>query len=275
MTPEQMLREFHTAAGLTLPEGPTLDIGAAFVSDQVRQEMLDSEVGELREAVEAGDLAGIADALADIVYVAVGTAVTYGLPFDAILAEVHRSNMTKFLPDGPVINGAGKIVKGPGYEPPRIAEMLAEHAAFEWEGHLLCVACSDAVESLVPARKCRLRAQPAPSAAAAAEAALSGALSALTERLWANKHRQGFNTTDVPVEFCLLYAEVAEAFEAWRGGGDVTAELADALLFTLSVARILGADLGAAVLAKMAVNEAREYVQMPNGLHVQKDGPDA
>jgi hypothetical protein len=125
MTPEQMLREFHETAGLTLPGCPTLDIGAEFVSDEVRQKMLDSEVQELRDAVAARDLTGIADALADIVYVAIGTAVTYGLPFDAILAEVHRSNMTKFLPDGPVINSEGKIIKGPGYEPPRIAGILA------------------------------------------------------------------------------------------------------------------------------------------------------
>jgi hypothetical protein len=124
MTPEQMLREFHSTAGLTLPDCPTLNIGAEFVSDEVRQKMLDSEVQELRDAVAARDLTGIADALADIVYVAIGTAVTYGLPFDAILAEVHRSNMTKFLPDGPVINGEGKIIKGPGYEPPRIAGIL-------------------------------------------------------------------------------------------------------------------------------------------------------
>jgi hypothetical protein len=88
MTPEQMARDFHEAAGLTLPGAPTLDIGAEFVSDEVRQKILDEEVQELRDAIAAGDLVQIADALADIAYVVAGTAVTYGLPFDAILAEV-------------------------------------------------------------------------------------------------------------------------------------------------------------------------------------------
>jgi predicted HAD superfamily Cof-like phosphohydrolase len=125
LTPEQMLREFHTLAGLTLPTSPTLDISAEFVSDEVRQGMLDSEVQELRDAVASGNLVEIADAIADSVYVLVGTAVTYGIPFDAVLAEVHRSNLTKVLPDGPVIDGKGKVVKGPHYEPPRIAEVLA------------------------------------------------------------------------------------------------------------------------------------------------------
>jgi anti-sigma B factor antagonist len=124
MTPEQMLREFHAAAGLVLPPGPTLEIPDGFTMADERQRMLLEEAGELADAVAAGDLVAIADACADVVYVAIGTAVTYGLPFDKILAEVHRSNMTK-VAGGPVINEAGKIVKGPGYEPPRIAELLA------------------------------------------------------------------------------------------------------------------------------------------------------
>ena len=113
-TPEQMLREFHTEAG---------QVGGGFPSAELRQEMLDSEVQELREAVAAGDLVKTLDALADIVYVTVGTAVTMGLPFDAALREVHRSNMTKLIP--PIrIREDGKILKGPHYEPPDIAGVL-------------------------------------------------------------------------------------------------------------------------------------------------------
>jgi hypothetical protein len=33
---------------------------------------------------------------------------------------------------------------------------------------------------------------------------------------WQNKLEKGFNTTDVPLEFCLLVAEVGEAIDAWR-----------------------------------------------------------
>jgi hypothetical protein len=35
---------------------------------------------------------------------------------------------------------------------------------------------------------------------------------------WANKVAKGFNTTDVPLDFCLLQGEIAEAFDAWRKG---------------------------------------------------------
>ena len=31
---------------------------------------------------------------------------------------------------------------------------------------------------------------------------------------WDNKVAKGFNTTDVPLEFCLLPGEIAEAFDA-------------------------------------------------------------
>lgn len=125
LTLEQMARAFHEAAGLTLPGHPTMDISAEFVSHEVRQKILAEEVQELADAVTAGDLVEVADALADIAYVIAGTAVTHGIPFDRVLAEVHRSNMTKFGPDGPKVRGDGKIIKGPGYERPRIAEILA------------------------------------------------------------------------------------------------------------------------------------------------------
>jgi NTP pyrophosphatase (non-canonical NTP hydrolase) len=52
--------------------------------------------------------------------------------------------------------------------------------------------------------------------------------------------REGFNTTDVPLEFCLLHGEIAEAFEAWRTGReDVGEELADVAIY------LLGLDPGA------------------------------
>ena len=104
-----------------------------------------------------------------------------------------------------------------------------------------------------------------------APATLSYELGCLSDRLWANKVRQGFNTTDFALEIAFLHAEVSEIFEAWRRGEPVGPEAADALLFLLSVARMAGVDLGAEAVAKMAVNEARQYEQRPNGLHVQKE----
>ena len=38
----------------------------------------------------------------------------------------------------------------------------------------------------------------------------------MQKEVWKNKLEKGFNTTNVEKEFCLLYGEVAEAYEAYR-----------------------------------------------------------
>jgi len=83
---------------------------------------------------------------------------------------------------------------------------------------------------------------------------------------WNNKIAKGFNTTDVSMEFCLLYGEIAEAFDAWRKGRqDVGEELADSAIYLLGLAEMLGVDLQDEIVAKMAKNSARVYRRLPNG----------
>ena len=87
------------------------------------------------------------------------------------------------------------------------------------------------------------------------------------EQAWANKVAIGFNTTDVPLEFCLLQGELAEAFDAWRKGHEeVGEELADVAIYLLSLAEMTGVDLQDQIEAKMAKNEARVYQRLPNGV---------
>jgi predicted HAD superfamily Cof-like phosphohydrolase len=115
--------DFHRAYGLPIRDMPTVAVG----SDQteLRLALIEEEVGELAAAARAGDLIGVADALADIVYVAYGTAHVYGIDLDAVLDEVHASNMTKLGADGrPIRRADGKVLKGPSYRPPDIAAVL-------------------------------------------------------------------------------------------------------------------------------------------------------
>jgi NTP pyrophosphatase (non-canonical NTP hydrolase) len=77
---------------------------------------------------------------------------------------------------------------------------------------------------------------------------------------WENKLAKGFNTTDVPLEFCLLQGEIAEAFHAWRHRQpDTGEELADVALYLLSVAEMTGIDLQAEIEHKITKNAARIY----------------
>ncbi|WP_111765105.1 nucleotide pyrophosphohydrolase [Nakamurella deserti] len=115
--------EFHTAYELPLRTSATVEVGDAQV--ELRQALIEEEVAELAAAARAGDLVGVADALADIVYVAYGTAHVYGIDLDAVIDAVHTSNMTKLGADGrPVRRSDGKILKGPDYRPPEIAAVL-------------------------------------------------------------------------------------------------------------------------------------------------------
>ena len=84
-----------------------------------------SELSEVLDALATRDEVALADGLADLEYVTVGTAVTFAIPLGATFDEVHRSNMTKLGENGlPVLREDGKSLKGPNYEPPRIAEIL-------------------------------------------------------------------------------------------------------------------------------------------------------
>lgn len=90
--------------------------------------------------------------------------------------------------------------------------------------------------------------------------------------VYKNKIDKGFNVTDVNKEFCLLYGEVAEAYDAWRKKqADVGEELADIAIYLLGLSEILGVDLAAAIEAKMNINQNREY-RMIDGVLTRVSG---
>jgi predicted HAD superfamily Cof-like phosphohydrolase len=120
-SPSQYVEEFHRAFGIAVRTQPEADIPES----DLRTRLLAEEVQEYYDAVAAGDVVEVADALADIVYVAFGTALNHGIDLDAVLAEVHRSNMSKLGSDGrPILREDGKVIKGPDYFRPDVAGVL-------------------------------------------------------------------------------------------------------------------------------------------------------
>ena len=82
----------------------------------------------------------------------------------------------------------------------------------------------------------------------------------MQKAVYQNKLNKGFNVTNVNKEFCLLYGEVAEAYDAWRKKkADVGEELADVAIYLLGLSEILGIDLEREIEQKMAVNQGRVY----------------
>lgn len=117
--------DFHDAFDLPREPLPTTRVGDTLA--QLRVRLLREEVEEFADATEKRDLVAIADALADVVYVAYGSAVTYGIDLDAVVREVHRSNMSKLDGSGrPVLRGDGKVLKSERYRPPKIGRVIDE-----------------------------------------------------------------------------------------------------------------------------------------------------
>ena len=88
----------------------------------------------------------------------------------------------------------------------------------------------------------------------------------IQKRIWDNKVKHNFNTTDVNQEFCYVYAEIAEAYDAWyKKKGDVGEEIADVAIFLYGLSEMLGVDLDREIIKKIKINERRVY---KNGLKV-------
>jgi predicted HAD superfamily Cof-like phosphohydrolase len=115
------VKEFHKAFGQRVGETPGLPDKD---ERELRKKLLAEEYTEYVVAEYRNDLVEIADALADIIYIACGTAVSYGIPLDRLFTEVHRSNMAKLV-DGKVIRRSdGKVQKPEGWTPPDVKSIL-------------------------------------------------------------------------------------------------------------------------------------------------------
>ena len=64
------------------------------------------------------------DAICDQIVTAVGVAYMMGMDIEGALAEVNRSNWSKFEGGVPVFNEHGKIVKGVQYTPPELSDYI-------------------------------------------------------------------------------------------------------------------------------------------------------
>ena len=122
-SPSALVREWYERIPKPIRELPTLDVP----NDEIEliESLLVEELGELSDALKDRSVTRTADALADIVYVAYGAALQFGVDLDAVLAAVHAANMSKANPDGSFeLEAAGKVRRGESYSPPDIDAVL-------------------------------------------------------------------------------------------------------------------------------------------------------
>ena len=110
--------EFHRRFGVAVGERPALPEPAIV---ELRRRLIVEETSELAAALEKQDLVQIADALADLLYVTYGAAVSFGIDLRPVFEEVHRTNLAKM--GGPT-RPDGKILKPDGWLPPDLAPLL-------------------------------------------------------------------------------------------------------------------------------------------------------
>jgi len=123
--------DFHEKHGLSMAEIPKL---LPQELQDFRYKFLVEEVEEFENAHYAGDLVKAADALADLVYVALGTAYMMGLPFNDVWDLVHHANMKKQRATRAEESKRGSrfdVIKPPGWKAPDedIRFLLREHGA--------------------------------------------------------------------------------------------------------------------------------------------------
>jgi predicted HAD superfamily Cof-like phosphohydrolase len=124
--------DFHRAMGVPVLSRPGFPDRQRM---RLRWKLIHEEYHELYEALGGAAMMGsknteanlpdAADAIADLIYVLIGTAHEFGIPLETVWAEVQRSNMAKLGPDGkPVVRGDGKITKPEGWRAPDVEGIL-------------------------------------------------------------------------------------------------------------------------------------------------------
>ena len=101
---------------------------SSFSSDKINElrfNLIQEELEELRIAIDTKNLVEVADALTDILYVAYGAGHAFGINLDKCFDEVQQSNMSKLDDHGnPIYNDSGKVMKGPKYFKPDLSKFI-------------------------------------------------------------------------------------------------------------------------------------------------------
>ena len=116
---------FHTAFGQGVSEKLVANLGNE--KNKLRFDLMKEENEEYLEAAQNSDMVEIADALGDMLYILCGTILEHGMQYkiEEVFEAIQKSNMSKLGEDGkPIYREDGKVLKGPNYFKPSIADVI-------------------------------------------------------------------------------------------------------------------------------------------------------
>jgi len=117
------VEHFHEKFGHVVNHTPRLSRA------ELRASLIEEEAKETVAAIREANFVEAIDGMCDLLYVVFGTAVEFGIDIQPFFDEVHRTNMLKV---GGATREDGKTLKPPGWEPPKIREIVqALYAALE------------------------------------------------------------------------------------------------------------------------------------------------
>lgn len=124
---QRAVAEFQTATGQPVNRSPvvmTYDrecLRARLIGEECREAI--QALGNFRQGDNTQALAELAGELVDVIYVALGTAVEYGLELEPFFREIQAANMAK-VADGCKRRADGKILKPEGWQPADLRAVL-------------------------------------------------------------------------------------------------------------------------------------------------------
>jgi predicted HAD superfamily Cof-like phosphohydrolase len=115
---QQDVEIFHTKFEQRIGETPGFSDEDTM---KLRIALVEEEFLELKEANEENDFPSFVDAIADSIYVLLGTAIATGVDIEPIWREVQKTNMAKAVGNN---RNDGKLLKPEGWKPPDIRTLL-------------------------------------------------------------------------------------------------------------------------------------------------------
>ncbi len=88
LSPLVLVETFHLTYGQVVRITPRLNVPERLL----RVALIDEEVKELKEAIENNDFIEVVDALADILYVVYGAAITHGIHLDYVMGNLNNES---------------------------------------------------------------------------------------------------------------------------------------------------------------------------------------